>query len=450
MRKEFFSLTVAFILFISFTACSPAYGQSTQTIYSESFESGIGDWFADNGVWEVGEPTTNPPNGAYAGQNCAATVLRGIYPANADTRLISPRIVLPTITSPESIQLRFWHWFSQFQGDPGIVQISNDAGATWTDISIAFDLNSNAWTQYIIDISAYAGTAVRLAFYFTSNGGNQANGWYVDELSILKGEFTFNSPEGFEMGIGNWYAEKGVWEVGEPTTNPPGGARSGQSCAATVLNGIYPADADTRLISPEIELRPAEQVEQIQLRFWHWFSQFEGDPGIVQISDDDGATWTNISNSFEGNSNAWTQYLADITAYAGAKIRLAFYFTSNGGNQANGWYIDDLSIEETIVVDVDDISPEPLGFSLHQNFPNPFSTTTTISYELKETSKVELNVFDVTGKNLKTILNKVQVPGIYNIRLNGEDGYSIPLTSGIYWYSLKVGNQVVTKKMIMD
>ena len=321
------------------------YGQTPTVLWSENWENGTGSWFADNGVWESGIPSTNPPLIAYEGQECAGTDLDAAYPANADTRWIGPPIDLNvSLQANESLELRFWHWFNNYPEDPCVVQLSTDNGNSWTTISSAFTWNSNGWTRYNVDISQYAGSVVRLGFYFTSNNGNQANGWYIDDISIVQGVFALPLTEDFEGGIGDWYADKGVWQIGPPTTNPPLSPHSGLNCAGTVLEAAYPAYSDSRLVSPRITLPSIGYGEELQFRFWHWFNNYPEDPCVVQLSTDDGDTWTQISNPFTWNSNAWTQYIADISAYAGMEVRFAFYFSSNNGNQANGWYIDDLSI----------------------------------------------------------------------------------------------------------
>ena len=73
----------------------------------ETFESGWGDWYAENGVWQVGTPTSGPEQ-AYEGTSCAATGLWGNYPVYTDSRLISPEVTLPTVSGAERVQLRFW------------------------------------------------------------------------------------------------------------------------------------------------------------------------------------------------------------------------------------------------------------------------------------------------------------------------------------------------------
>jgi hypothetical protein len=77
----------------------------------QTFEAGQGDWYADNGEWEVGSPTTVGPASCHQGTRCAGTVLNGNYPFTA-SRLVSPAFRLGTGTIQNPVLLRFWHWFA--------------------------------------------------------------------------------------------------------------------------------------------------------------------------------------------------------------------------------------------------------------------------------------------------------------------------------------------------
>ncbi len=84
----------------------------------------------------------------------------------------------------------------------------------------------------------------------------------------------------------------------------------------------------------------------------------------------------------------------------------------------------------------------PQSFSLKQNYPNPFNPTTTIEYTIPKTSKVELKLFDVTGREVGTLVNFNQNPGTYRVKLDASK-----LASGIYFYRLQAGNFNQTKKL---
>jgi len=81
---------------------------------------------------------------------------------------------------------------------------------------------------------------------------------------------------------------------------------------------------------------------------------------------------------------------------------------------------------------------------LFNNYPNPFNPQTTISYELKQSKKVNLTVFDISGEKIIQLLNQPQSAGLHNITFDASG-----LSSGIYFYRLETDNFIETKKMIL-
>ncbi len=88
----------------------------------------------------------------------------------------------------------------------------------------------------------------------------------------------------------------------------------------------------------------------------------------------------------------------------------------------------------------------PTTFALNQNYPNPFNPETRIGYRLPIASDVKLELFDVLGRKLATLVNARQEAGAYLIALNAQ---TLKLASGIYFYRLQAGNFVETRKMIL-
>jgi len=84
----------------------------------------------------------------------------------------------------------------------------------------------------------------------------------------------------------------------------------------------------------------------------------------------------------------------------------------------------------------------PKVFSLKQNYPNPFNPTTTIEFTIVKENTVELNVYDILGRKIQTLVNKNMGAGAYSYQFNSSN-----LASGIYFYELKVGNTSSVKKM---
>jgi len=163
----------------------------------------------------------------------------------------------------------------------------------------------------------------------------------------VTGDPVFDSPKTFENGIGDWYADRGTWEVGVPLSGP-GSAYSGENVAGTVLNGNYEENVDSRLISPPFKVPAAS--ENPRLRFWHWYSFSNSDLGFVQIKTGNG-NWETISPDYTNTgSGVWTYSSIDLSTKADSTVQVAFYFRSRtGGNYpynwvSSGWYIDDIGL----------------------------------------------------------------------------------------------------------
>lgn len=329
---------------------------AADVIFTEDFESAWGDWYADNGVWEIGMPTSGPGSG-HLSDNCAATILSGNYPVNTDSRLIYnlphlDGICLPTITDDEEIILRFWHWYS-YGDDAGYVQISvkDELTGAWSAFAnipaVTPTIYSSIWTLKGIDITQYSGKCVKIAFYHTADNYYQYPGWYVDDIEIIKRIPEFPELESFEDGIGDWSAESGVWQIGSPTGGP-NAASTGIQCAGTVLDGNYPTDTDSRLVSPSFHVPEAIGDEEIHFIYWQWFS-YGDDYGVLQISvqEEPGiwSPWSNVpTSSYLYKSSDWTKKSVDITSYSGLKVRLAFFHNADNYYEYPGWYIDDIAI----------------------------------------------------------------------------------------------------------
>lgn len=99
---------------------------------------------------------------------------------------------------------------------------------------------------------------------------------------------------------------------------------------------------------------------------------------------------------------------------------------------------------QVIVTGVQEEMLQPLTFKLEQNYPNPFNPRTTIKYQTPETGFVSLKVFDVLGSEVVTLINEEKSVGRYEIDFNATD-----LSSGVYFYQLRIGNYIETKKMLL-
>ena len=96
------------------------------------------------------------------------------------------------------------------------------------------------------------------------------------------------------------------------------------------------------------------------------------------------------------------------------------------------------------IVGVEDEETLPTEFALAQNYPNPFNPSTKIKYSVPQTSQLQIKVFDLLGNEIETLVNEEKPTGTYELNWNAAN-----LPSGIYFYRLKAGDYINTKKMIL-
>lgn len=122
-------------------------------------------------------------------------------------------------------------------------------------------------------------------------------------------------------------------------------------------------------------------------------------------------------------------------------ILTTFYNTQHNGSSL---YVDNLSFDAPVTSVNESICGLPNCFALMQNYPNPFNSTTTIKYSIYKTNIVTLKLYNVSGKEVATLLNGKRTPGNYTIALNTTN-----LPSGVYYYQILSGSFKDTKKLIL-
>ena len=91
----------------------------------------------------------------------------------------------------------------------------------------------------------------------------------------------------------------------------------------------------------------------------------------------------------------------------------------------------------------------PLQYILHQNYPNPFNPVTTLRYDLPENGLVNITIYDMLGREVKTLINQTQDAGYRSVIWNATNDYGKPVSAGIYLYQIQAGEYMQTKKMVL-
>ena len=121
------------------------------------------------------------------------------------------------------------------------------------------------------------------------------------------------------------------------------------------------------------------------------------------------------------------------------------------GNYDSTAYALVLGICEYLGLDLSQIQNEaamPNSYSLLQNYPNPFNPVTKLRYELPENSHVNITIYDMLGRAVKTMVNQHQNAGHRSIIWDGTNDYGNTVSTGIYLYQIQAGAYTRTKKMV--
>jgi len=144
--------------------------------------------------------------------------------------------------------------------------------------------------------------------------------------------------------------------------------------------------------------------------------------------------------------------VADIYFASGApgKVKDAKDINSTFGVLAVPNLVDKVNFIPFDQLDAEDSELSvPSEFRLHQNFPNPFNPSTSISYEIMGESLVNITVYDLLGAEVVQLVNEIQQPGIKTTNWNGKDSEGNMVNGGIYVYRLNTNNYSETKKMVL-
>jgi flagellar hook assembly protein FlgD len=117
--------------------------------------------------------------------------------------------------------------------------------------------------------------------------------------------------------------------------------------------------------------------------------------------------------------------------------------SSNGKYIFSGGLDGKILTNKSTTVGIQNETDFDLSFELYENYPNPFNLSTTITFQLKQPSFINLEIYNVLGKKIKTLLNEYIYRGFHKIIWDGRDGHNNTVSSGIY--IIKISNNINSK-----
>ena len=91
----------------------------------------------------------------------------------------------------------------------------------------------------------------------------------------------------------------------------------------------------------------------------------------------------------------------------------------------------------------------PITYNLYNAYPNPFNPVTTLRYDLPEDARVNITIYDMMGRIVKTLVNGTQTAGYKSIQWNATNSFGKPVSAGVYLYQIRAGEFIQTKKMVV-
>lgn len=173
------------------------------------------------------------------------------------------------------------------------------------------------------------------------------------------------------------------------------------------------------------------------------FFENSGGTSVPYIASWDGSTWSPLGNEMDDGVEA-------LTVYNGHLIAGGRFDTAGGGKVAlwdgSTWRpVGDFATD----VGEDGTTGLPSSYALGQNYPNPFNPVTTIRYTLPQRSHVTIDVYNLLGQRVQTLVDREVAAGSYTVGWDGTNSDGKQVATGVYLYRFQAENHVETKKMVL-
>ena len=309
----------------------------------------------------------------------------------------------------------------------------NATGTVWADNFIL--VGRKAWAGQ--DWNTSVGVPTGWYYWLPPNGGNDGklNSGFenttITSTEAHSGKYSleFDMPPGRNVHDGFVGIHRMPFSDIDPNIKPGDVVRISVWIKAS---GLYPDSAAKYPTTWAVGVTP------------QFFTDMGNNAGWGGSGSDYQFTFPNVT-SFD-----WTQYHIDTqvpkdTTTKGLGVRLHVYSTFVGKV-----YFDDVTVTKlSVATGVKLNRLLPSSFKVYQNYPNPFNPSTIISYALPKASPVKVVIYDITGKEVKTLVNKEQTAGMHSVTWNGENNNGMMVSSGIYFYRISARLNVQVRKMIL-
>ncbi len=225
-------------------------------------------------------------------------------------------------------------------------------------------------------------------------------------------------------------------------------AYSGFKVAAAFSNDSEVANDDW-LISPSISLAvPIDEYIREKILSLSVLGTLEDGElfNVLYASEETDNEFVSLNETPLEADEEWTR-LSFVLPNNNGEIKIAVQVVSTAGLFV---MLDDISIFERIPVSNEDNDISLVNQFTASNYPNPFNPETTISFNMPQAGKANVQIYNLRGQLVKTLLNDQVSVGIKNVVWNGTDAQNRPVASGLYFYRIKTDKNTIQRKMLLQ
>ncbi len=302
------------------------------------------DCWLPSGTWAISGEAVHGGNFAWSDSPGAN------YMDGSNTSLtLDGLIEIPS--SAQNPTLRFWDRWHLRALDHAYVEISTEAAPTWVVKLDHFNDANLSWARESIDLSEYKGKKIRIRFRLDAMVNRTVgNGWWIDDIEISDTNLpVINSLPWIDKmeSSGVWWIPEGTWALSSEAYNSSDTAWS-DSPGANYINGSN----SVLTLNAIVDLNAAG-ISNPELIFWDRYDLNNDDYAHVEISTDNGSSWTSVRSHHNETNLSWARTRVDLSAYANTQIRIRFRLDARAhAPVGDGWWIDDVELrahnEQTI------------------------------------------------------------------------------------------------------
>jgi hypothetical protein len=363
--------------------------------------------------------------------------------------------------------------------DPDSLLLRYTTGSGWTTGALeptgipdeyeAFIPAQNGGT--VVDYYLVAGDVNGLVVRDPENAPLESHTFAVGSLVQVFAD-DFDTDRGWTVGAAGDSATQGIWERVDPNATYAGtmmiqpeddhtegtGVKcyvTGQSPPGAAFASYDVDDGRTTVTSPAIDLTTRTNA---RVSYYRWYTNDTGgapetDPWTVDVSADDGQTWVRLESTVV-TSRAWTRVEFNLTKYIPLTSQVRFRFVAN---DEDPFSIVEAAFDDFLITAYQSAPTAVPGDNfpgatvrLEQNFPNPFNPETTIRFTVPAPERIaSLEIYDVVGRRVATLISGEKTIGARAVRWNGRDDDGREVPSGVYFCRLAAGNDVVSRKIVL-